>query len=134
MKKKKAAMTENILILLMNIVFMCAFLLIIIASFKSINDKMMARQVMREYMLLMETEGYLKSGDEANLKNDLQQVGLTSIDLSGTTRAKVSYGSRIYLKVRATYKNQALNLTGGISKLMDKPSVVSLALESTAKQ
>ena len=52
-KKKKASMVENMLVMMINMVVLCAFLVIIFGAFSGISDKWGMRQTAREYMLIM---------------------------------------------------------------------------------
>ena len=75
-KKKEGAVIENMLVALIGIVMMTAFLVIIFGAFSSISNKWQMRQVAREYMLLMETKGYLSDTDKATLLDELKEYGL----------------------------------------------------------
>ncbi len=57
---------------------------------------------MRKYVIRMETAGYLTVDDEKELKSELSALGVTGIDLSGTTMSEVEYGGIIYLHVKGT--------------------------------
>lgn len=57
-KKKPATMAENMIVMLLNIVVLCALLVIIFGAFSGISDRWGQRQAVRETMLIMETEGY----------------------------------------------------------------------------
>lgn len=70
-KKKPASMVENMLVMMINMVVMCAFLVIIFGAFSGISDKWGMRQTAREYMLIMETEGYLPAPDQSALIAEL---------------------------------------------------------------
>ena len=94
-KKKPASMVENMLVMMINMVVMCAFLVIIFGAFSGISDKWGMRQTAREYMLIMETEGYLPATDQSALIAELQGYGLYNISLSGTTTSEVNYGPYI---------------------------------------
>lgn len=133
-QKKKGAIMENMLVALLGMVMTAAFLVIIFGAFSGISDKWGMRQVAREYLLIMETEGYLNSSDESNLRNDLSTLGLKNIDLSGTTKTEVGYGNRIYLKIRGTYDDNVLAFAGGISRVTSHPTTITINRESTAKQ
>lgn len=136
LKKKKEAgsIIENMLVALIGIVMTTAFLVIIFGAFASISDKWHMNQVAREYLLIMETEGYLTAADKANLIDELEECGLYNISLSGTTMSEVGYGERIYLKISGTYDNNILRFAGGISKVTESPTAVTIQRQSTAKQ
>lgn len=133
-KKKPASMIENMLVMMINMVVMCAFLVIIFGAFSGISDKWGMRQTAREYMLIMETEGYLPTADQAALIAELESYGLYNISLSGTTMREVNYGDRIYLKISGTYNENVLAFAGGISRVSDHPVTITINRQTTAKQ
>ena len=120
-KKKPASMVENMLVMMINMVVMCAFLVIIFGAFSGISDKWGMRQTAREYMLIMETEGYLPAADQSVLIAELESYELYNISLSGTTTREVDYGDRIYLKISGIYNKKVLAFAGGISRVSDHP-------------
>ena len=127
-------MIENMLVMMINMVVMCAFLVIIFGAFSGISDKWGMRQTAREYMLIMETEGYLPAADQAALIAELERYGLYNISLSGTTMREVNYGDRIYLKNSGTYNENVLAFAGGISRVSDHPVTITINRQTTAKQ
>ena len=133
-KKKKASMIEYMLVMMINMVVVCAFLVIIFGAFSSISDKWGMRQTAREYMLIMETEGYLPAADQTALIAELESYGLYNISLSGTTMREVNYGDRIYLKISGTYNENVLAFAGGISRVSDHPVTITINRQTTAKQ
>lgn len=133
-KKKPASMIENMLVMMINMVVMCAFLVIIFGAFSGISDKWGMRQTAREYMLIMETEGYLPAADQTALIAELESYGLYNISLSGTTMREVNYGDRIYLKISGTYNENVLAFAGGISRVSDHPVTITINRQTTAKQ
>ena len=133
-KKKEASIVENMLVMLLELVVVSAFLVIIFGAFSGISDKWGMRQVAREYMLLMETEGYLSSSDRVALIEELEEYGLYNISLSGTTTSRQEYGSRIYLCITGTYDDNILAYAGGLSKVTENPVTITINKQSTAKQ
>lgn len=133
-KKRKASVIENTLVMFINLVLVCAFLVIIFGAFSGISDKWGMRQVAREYMLIMETEGYLKPADQAALKAELEGYGLYNISFSGTSTNEVNYGDRIYLCISGTYDDNVLAFAGAISKYTTHPSSITIRRQTTAKQ
>ena len=133
-KKKQASMIENMLVMMINMVVMCAFLVIIFGAFSGISDKWGMRQTAREYMLIMETEGYLPAADQTALIAELESYGLYNISISGTTMREVNYGDRIYLKISGTYNENILAFAGGISRVSDHPVTITINRQTTAKQ
>lgn len=64
--------------------------------------KLEISQLSRQYILKMETEGYLNESSKQSLLQELQALGVQNIDLSGTTLQPVSYGETILLKIKGT--------------------------------
>lgn len=133
-KKKNGSIVENMIVMLLEIVVVCAFLVIIFGAFSGISDKWGIRQVAREYILIMETEGYLSAADQASLQTELEAYGLYNISLSGTTTSEVDYGDRIYLRISGTYDDNILAFAEGLSRYTTHPSEVTVHRQSTAKQ
>ena len=133
-KKRKASVLENTLVMFVNLILVCAFLVIVFGAFSGVSDKWGMRQVAREYMLIMETEGYLNATDQAALKAELESYGLYNISFSGTTTREVDYGERIYLSISGTYNDNILSFAGAISKYTTNPSQITIKRQTTAKQ
>ena len=133
-QKKQASIIENMLVMLLELIVVCAFLVVIFGAFAGISDKWGMRQVAREYMLIMETEGYLKPADQAALKAELENYGLYNISFSGSTTSEVNYGDRIYLCISGTYDDNVLAFAGAISKYTTHPSSITIRRQTTAKQ
>ena len=77
-----------------------------------VSRKTAAGQIARNYILRMETAGYLTQADEGRLREELAQNGITDIDLTGTTKEQMVYGSeitlRIYGKIGGNYEFEEL--------------------------
>lgn len=57
-------------------------------------------QISREYILRMETKGYLTRTDEQQLMEQLEAAGVCQISLEGTTGNPVGYGEPVILRIR----------------------------------
>ena len=133
-KKKKGSIMENMIVMLLNMILLCAFLVIIFGAFAGISDKWGMRQVAREYTLIMETEGFLKPSDQASLIAELEAYGMYDISLAGTTKSEVDYGNRIYLCIKGKDDDNILAFAGGISKVTEYTSEITINRQTTAKQ
>lgn len=71
-----------------------------------IHQKTEVSQVARKYILRMETVGYLTASDETALQQELTSLGVTEIDLEGTTLHEMSYGSPITLEISGKLKGE----------------------------
>lgn len=65
-----------------------------------IEYKLKTGQVARKYILRMESVGYLNGNDQSNLLEELDEVGLVHVDLSGSTINPVGYGEEILLSIK----------------------------------
>lgn len=85
---------------------------IMVMAYLECTDLMMKKleigQISRKYILKMETEGYLKEPDKASLLKELKDVGMSGIDLSGTTLQPVTYGEAIYLKIQGNIAGKVI--------------------------
>ena len=64
-----------------------------------VNVKSSVSQISREYILKMETRGYLTDGDRADLYDALSYAGLEDVSLGNTDTAEVGYGNTIRLEI-----------------------------------
>ncbi len=67
--------------------------------------------IVRKYLIRMETYGYLVSEDKESLLNELQELGIEKIDLSGTTVSEVDYGDIIYISIKGELTVKVFNIT-----------------------
>ena len=77
-----------------------AFVMISFADcVRLINVKSSVSQISRQYILKMETYGYLTDGDRDGLVDSLAETGLRNISLAGTDMSEVGYGNEIKLYI-----------------------------------
>lgn len=77
-----------------------AFVMISFADcVRLINVKASVSQISRQYILKMETYGYLTENDRDNLVRSLAEIGLENISLAGTDMSEVGYGNEINLYI-----------------------------------
>lgn len=96
------------------------------------NDEV--RQIGREYILAMETEGRLTSSLESSMRSDLSAKGLKNIDLSGTTMSDVGYGNEIFLCVKGDLDVDSFQTTGFLQMVRGTSTIpIEIRLASTAK-
>lgn len=98
MKKEKGNIGD-----LCTTLFMVMAMIMVMSGFinsaKIISKKYEINNLARNYIIRMETQGYLTSGDERELIARLEALGITDISLAGTTRNEVEYGSTIDLRI-----------------------------------
>lgn len=71
-----------------------------------INTKASVNQIARKYILRMETTGQLTDADQIALVQELENVGVTELDLEGTTMEPVGYGEMIVLQIRGKLEDK----------------------------
>lgn len=71
-----------------------------------LQEKAEVVQLARKYILKMETEGYLSTGELALLTNELEAIGITEINCAGTTVNKVTYGESIVLQIQGKLRGE----------------------------
>ena len=80
-----------------------AIAIIVMASFQSMGlmvKKLEVSQIARKYILIMETRGCLEENARNQLYAELQDVGVKSIDITGTTQQPAGYSEPIMLCIR----------------------------------
>lgn len=109
MRKKSGASLIDFTSVLLAVLAM----LVIISAFFQISELLIVRmdisQTGRKYMLLMETQGYLSEADRSSLEQELTTLGLSDIDLSGTTLSPVAYGDVIVLHLKGRIAGRDIN-------------------------
>ena len=98
--KKKEGKVDKYAILVISLVSIFIIVIVSIYAFSDMEKKSKEQTERgRDYMMLMESKGYLSSTDEQEMIKDLKKIGVTNISTVGTTKAKVGYGKDIKLKV-----------------------------------
>jgi hypothetical protein len=100
-----------------------------------IDRKTQISQLSRKVMLEMETTGYLSGEERTRFLAALEELGLTKVDLSGSTVSEVGYGNSITLSVKGMIVGGGLRLEGGLFSgiLEDREYEFREKLVSTAK-
>lgn len=63
-------------------------------------------QLTRRYILVAETNGYLPESDVTSLMNELEILGMSDCDLTGTTFAKADFGSTVTVCIKGKIKDK----------------------------
>ncbi|MCM1342207.1 MAG: hypothetical protein NC246_00060 [Muribaculaceae bacterium] len=71
-----------------------------------IHQKTAVSQIARQYILRMETVGYLTEEDRIRLGRELAGAGVTELELEGTTLSPVTYGDIITLEIRGKLEGE----------------------------
>lgn len=104
--KKEAGTVANIMVTGLFILSMTVVMMAFMDDMQLIQQKMEVNQIVRCYILRMETVGYLDSAAQVELLMELGEQGVTEIDLGATTMDQVGYGDRIVLEIRGKLRGQ----------------------------
>ncbi|MCD7835113.1 MAG: hypothetical protein LUG83_00325 [Lachnospiraceae bacterium] len=86
-----------------------AMTVIVVSYFGCIElvlQKTKVGQLAREYILRMETVGYLTADDQTNLLRELEEIGVTGGELGDTTTQPAGYGQRIVLDISGKLRGE----------------------------
>ena len=109
MKKRKGSIVD----ILPSMIMVIAAVMLIMVFFDlyqilSLNEDV--KQIARKYMLTMETMGYLDPANQTTLVQELSDLQVTDIDLTGSTMSDAEYGNAVYLQI--SRKLPQLNMDG----------------------
>ncbi|SCP99060.1 hypothetical protein [Anaerobium acetethylicum] len=97
-RKKQGSMLKLVAVLISVVV--TGIISIAMVSFYGDMDKKDRVDITaREYLLSMETKGYLVEEDKEQMLLALAELGMTNISLSGTTLAEAGYGNKVTLEI-----------------------------------
>lgn len=132
--KKKEGSIAKFGIPLFTMVAVFSIIVMFITYLNDIDKKDSVEIVAREYILKMETVGYLNSSDEADLYKDLEKLGVKNISIEGTTRSKIGYGKKITLSIKGQMEVTSYNVQN-MFKITNTPKLVEISEQksSTAK-
>lgn len=133
MKKRDGSVLDVLSVLIVVIaviILMTAFL----NNMQLLEKKEDISQVSRRYILRMETVGYLESRDRTEMLYELEKLGMTEIDLTGTTLSDVGYGNPVTLIIKGKLPGSVLS-GSDLLKLMftNQEWVITEKRMSTAK-
>ena len=99
----------NVGTLMITGVCMIAMLVLMLAYMDNIqllNQKEAVGQLARKYILKMETVGYLTPEDRTALTLELGELGVTDINLAGSTQSEATYGTSITLQLQGKLRGE----------------------------
>ena len=111
MKKRKGSIVD----ILPSMIMVIAAVMLIMVFFDlyqilSLNEDV--KQIARKYMLTMETMGYLDPANQTTLVQELSDLQVTDIDLTGSTMSDAEYGHAVYLQISCKLPMEQLNMDG----------------------
>ncbi len=99
MKKSAGSATD----IVMMFFFIMSMVVVLLAFYKCIGLMRVREdvsQVSRKYTLIAETEGYLSPENIRKLTDELTMLGLTNIDLGGTSVTEAGYGNIVMVMIK----------------------------------
>lgn len=132
-KKKGAAIVPDLIIIFMILSIAFAISITFLNVGKATIGATRIESVANEYLMRMESKGYLTSQDEIDLKQELKGIGVENIDLTGTTRADIGYAKTIYLKIKGDYKIKVLDMEGEDRGNKPESTPVDITRQSVSK-
>lgn len=132
--QKKAGSMMKLLPILLAMAAMAAVTVMYITYMSDYDRREYADQIAREYILKMETQGYLSENMKNNLISDLDGAGFTGINLQGTTMSKAEYGDEIALMIHASLETEEYVFENLLGKRTDrKIRHITISKKSTSK-
>lgn len=137
-KKKEdgnSTLVSGVFTMVISVTAMALISMNVISSVGIMNTKNDINSVMRKYIIMMETYGYLTNEDETELIQELTDIGMTNIDISGTTMNEVEYGEVIYLHVKGDINKRVITLNDINNGVWQEKAIpIDEKLSSTSQQ
>lgn len=89
-----------------------------LGSVQLLNCKAQISQIARKYILRMETVGYLTDSDRVTLEEELYNVGVVQVNVSGSTMERVEFGNPVYLVIRGQISVQDVIGSGDLFRII----------------
>lgn len=104
--KKECGNVGDIMITGICMLAMTVVMLSYMDNVQLIQQKTEVGQLARQYILRMETVGYLTPQDRTMLTARLQEMGVSEINYEGTTENEVGYGEPLTLQIQGKLREQ----------------------------
>lgn len=132
---KKKGSVDITIMSLMAVLVMSFVFVFFISSVVPIKKSTDADAIARKYMLKMEQNGYLTSDNETEMINDFNDIGISNIDISGTTLNQVNYGEDVYLCISYKYPVKSIVTGDGlIPSFENVDKIITINKSSTSKK
>ena len=111
MKKRKGSIVDILPSMIMVIAAVMLFMVFFdLYQILSLNEDV--KQIARKYLLTMETMGYLDPANQTTLVQELSDLQVADIDLTGSTMSDAEYGNAVYLQISCKLPMEQLNMDG----------------------
>ena len=108
-KEEGSAVVPRFLVLIITVVVVSMLAVQFVGYIKVMDIKDEISLTMRKYIIRMETTGYLADDDKKSMLEELNEIGVTGVDFSGTTMHEVEYGNIIDLHITGKLKVKTYN-------------------------
>ncbi len=98
--KKDKGNVGDIVIMGIFVIAMLTVMMCFIKCVDMLHTKAEVSQLARKYILVAETNGYIPEGDQETLIRELESMGLTEIDISGSTLSKADFGRTVNVCIK----------------------------------
>jgi len=132
-KKDPGSMVDFVYVLCA-LVIVTIICIIMMNWYSDLDKKTKIEMLGREYILRMETLGYLSEEDQDSLIKELKEYGVIDITLTGTTKEAVDNGNKIILNVVGSLEVNAYQLENWLHMKKGRRLIpVTIHKSSTAK-
>lgn len=132
--KREPGSSMGLLPMMFAIAFMGIISLMFLGWMKNMDTRDDIDIIARQYILRMESTGYLTDADRVSLIQELTDIGATNINLSGTSTSEVGYGNKITLHIQGNLKLLDYQLRASLDVLQGSQMVpFHVTKTSTAK-
>ena len=111
MIKRKGTLADA-LVPVMAILAISILLISFLYILSLVSMKEDVKEIARKYILEMETMGYLSAASDIKLRQELMSIGMTDINLDGTTYTDAGYGNEIHLYISGNLPAKVLDTAG----------------------
>lgn len=120
----------------MLVCFVASFIIILMMAYLTtdINRVQKVEQIGREYLLRMESDGYLTPSDQSALISDLQSLGYVSNISVTAPMNEVGYGEKITLRIEYDLQVENMRVTDLFDASKETQTMRKTFLESTTSK
>lgn len=108
--KKDRGRLDDCLYMMVSLLLVFLVTMILFHNMDVLQKKIDINQLSRQYILKMETLGYLPPSDIAELAKKLQEIGVTEVSFAGTTTQQAGYGNDVILEYKGNLHYNVVRL------------------------
>lgn len=127
--KKKGRGASTFAASIICIFFMSVLFISLFFNFSKLIMQNGVERTYRKYLLRMEREGCLTSSDLSALNAELSALGLSDIDLSGTSLSPVGYGNEVHLHIKGNLQVDSVGFSADV--FTGKKETIDIDIDKT---